>query len=585
MKKIFLWCLLIILLAYLVYSRYVTQFVWVNPNVNTSVLPFISKSVNEVNKALNHAILAVNSEYKDIKIVYKNAYGSGFLKNNPIPNDLDYAVGVYLGKYVYEGNNSEVIATDIFEKITIFQAEFYNYINNIEIGNFYSNYDVISSLQKSYSQKDKNIQNISNTIPQLFKHQDYITYANKVIYDESKNEIPIVFPFIMKKNEILIEDYSPITLFTRKIKYYNNDRDFLRELTIVSDFYVDIAYGDDIVHAKIVPEFYTGQRFQLDRRFFVPIVFTGNTSANFLKQYNLLTNEDDYLEYRLFNFKRHLQEFSNLKELQERPIKLFKRVLQCTDLILPILDNDTANEIILTIEKNLNNPKIQLINDYQTALSNLIQISGMPKLYLNAQLDNKITEHVEALKQITKEMKLCENFNNIDKIIAYTDNLAEQVKKINSPYKLNEFNSEILKNTEEISQILNNEVKYTVKDYDKILSYIDNFYEVMNNAGFRKVNLVWLDKNLIGVVKDDFTSHISEKELKLMAKANNLADVDYKFTNAISGPQVKYSVWVRYNPTVQEDAAFEKMKSLLLADKTNFNIKRKFVIGASVLQK
>lgn len=584
MKKIFLWCVCCLLLAYLIYSRYVVQFVWVNPNVNTSVFLFISKSIKELDKALNHATLAVNSENKNIKIVYQNAYGSGFLKHNPIPNDLDYAVGIHLGEYVYNGKNSEDIATSILEKITLFQAEFYNYINTIETGNFYSNYDVLSSLQKSYSQRDENIQSISKSIPKLFKHQNYVIYTNKTIYDDD-NETSITFPFIMKSNEILVENYNPITLFTRKVKYYKTDRDFLRELTIVSDFYVDIIYGNDVVHAEIVPEFFTGQRFQLNRRFFVPIAFVGNASTNFLKQYNLLTNDEDYIEYRLFNFKRHLQEFSNLKELQDRPIKLFKRVLQCTDLILPILDKTTANEIILTIERNLNNPKIKLINDYQTALGNLIQISGMSKLYLNAQLDNKITEHTDALKLIAKEMQLRGDFNNIDKIITYTNNISEQIKKINSPAKLMEFNKETLKITEEITQILNNEVKDTIEDYDTILSYIDNFYGIMETAGFHKANLIWLNKNLIGVVKDDFTSQLSENELKLMAKTNNLADVDYKFTNTTTGPTVRYSVWVRYNPTKEENEAFNIMKSQLLNDKKNFDIKRKFIIGASVLQK
>ena len=90
----------------------------------------------------------------------------------------------------------------------------------------------------------------------------------------------------------------------------------LREITIVTDFYVDIKKGTDIVNAEIVAESFTGQRLQLTRRFFVPVVFVGNSSANYLKHLNLLTNDDDYLEYRLLNFKRHLQEFSNHKELQ-----------------------------------------------------------------------------------------------------------------------------------------------------------------------------------------------------------------------------------------------------------------------------
>ena len=582
MKKNFLLGILIILLFYLLFDRLALQIVWVNPNVNTKVFPYISKSLKEIDKALNHTVLAMKSSQLDVKLLYKNAYGSGFIKHNPIPNDLDYSIGVYLGEYEFDGQNSRDIAKKIDEKMTIFQTEFYSYINTINRGKFYSDYDVLTSLTQLFNKRDANIEAISNSIPKLFDHKGYIVYTDKLLADENGTQMHMTFPFILKPNEILIEDYNPITLFSNLVKYDKNTRDMLREITIVTDFYVDIKKGGDIVNAEIVAESFTGQRLQLTRRFFVPVIFAGNCSAKYLKHLNLLTDDDAYIEYRLFNFKRHLQEFSNLKEIQQRPVKLFKRVLQCEDLILPVLDPKTVEDINTTIETNLNNPKIQLINDWQTAFGNLVQISAMPNLYLKAQYNNKVTEHVNTMKQITHDMKESNLFNKDDMTLIenYTNDLAERLKLINSEFKLKDYYKYIMKTATPVSDTLDKIVLESTSDREKVTGYIDTFNKIMDMAGFHKINMCWLDKNLMGIVKDEFTSTIPEKDLKLMAKANDLADVEYKFISKseLSGPKVRYAVWVRYKPSAEEEQTWQKMRSQLLDDKKNFRIKRRFLL-------
>ena len=581
MKK-YLSLILLILLAVLVFDRFIVQIVWVNPNVNTKVFPYISKTLKDIDKALNYTVSIMKSNKLDVKILYKNAYGSGFLKHNPIPNDLDYSIGIYLGEYDFDGQNSLEIAREIDRKMSLFQAEFYNYINTIDPEKFYSDYSVMSSLAESSYKSDANIKAITSSIPNLFNHKNYIIYTDKILLDKNKKAVHMTFPFILKENEILIEDFSPVTVYTELVKYNKNTRGMMREITIVTDFYADIKKGDDLVNAEIVAESFTGQRLQLTRRFFVPVIFTGHRSARYLKHLNLLTNNDDYIEYRLFNFKRHLQEFSNLNELEMRPVKLFKRVLQCEDLILPLLAPETVEEINNTIEANLNNPKIQLINDWQTAFENLAKITAMPRLYLKAQYKNKITRHLDSMKQITLEMKNSGLFNKDDIALIenFTDDIAERQKLINSESKLDEYHKYILKNSDPVIDAAIRITTEATRDKEKIIGYIDTFGKILEAAGFRKIDMCWLDKNLIGIVKDDFTSTIEEKDLKLMAKENGLADVEYKFINksALSGPKVRYALWVRYNPTDKENQIYENMKSELLKDKTNFNIKRRFIL-------
>ena len=581
MKK-YLSLILLILLAVLVFDRFIVQIVWVNPNVNTKVFPYISKTLKDIDKALNYTVSIMKSNKLDVKILYKNAYGSGFLKHNPIPNDLDYSIGIYLGEYDFDGQNSLEIAREIDRKMSLFQAEFYNYINTIDPGKFYSDYSVISSLTESSYKSDANIKAITSSIPNLFNHKNYIIYTDKILLDKNKKAVHMTFPFILKENEILIEDFSPVTVYTELVKYNKNTRGMMREITIVTDFYADIKKGDDLVKAEIVAESFTGQRLQLTRRFFVPVIFTGHRSAIYLKHLNLLTNNDDYIEYRLFNFKRHLQEFSNLNELEMRPVKLFKRVLQCEDLILPLLAPETVEEINNTIEANLNNPKIQLVNDWQTAFENLAKITAMPRLYLKAQYKNKITRHLDSMKQITLEMKNSGLFNKDDIALIenFTDDIAERQKLINSESKLDEYHKYILKNSDPVIDAAIRITTEATRDKEKIIGYIDTFGKILEAAGFRKIDMCWLDKNLIGIVKDDFTSTIEEKDLKLMAKENGLADVEYKFINksSLSGTKVRYALWVRYNPTDKENQIYENMKSELLKDKTNFNIKRRFIL-------
>ncbi len=584
MKKNLLFGLLLILLIYLIFDRFALQIVWVNPNVNTKVFPYIAKSLKEIDKALSYTTLAMKSNQMDVKIVYKNAYGSGFLKNNPIPNDLDYSVGVYLGEYEFDGKNNTEIAKNIDEKMTIFQTEFYSYINNINPDRLYSNYDVLTSLTTLFNKREANIASISASIPELFNRKDYIVYTDKLLINDENTTLHMMFPFILKANELLIEDYKPIELFTTFVEYDNNTRNLMREVTIVVDFYVNIKKGDDIVNAEIVAESFTGQRLQLTRRFFVPVIFVGNNSAKYLKNLKLLTDDETYLEYRLFNFKRHLQEFSNLKELQDRPIKLFKRVLQCEDLILPLLNTKTISDIDETIQMNLNDPKIQLINDWQTAFGNLIQISAKPNLYLKAQYNNKLTEHMSTMTQIVRDMKNSNLFKEEDIILIedYTNDLSERLKLVNSEFKLKDYYKYIMKTALPVSDTMNRILSESTKDKEKIMGYIDTFNKIMEMAGFHKIEMCWLDKNLIGIAKDEFTSSIPEQDLKIMAKENKLADVNYTFIDKskLSGPKVRYGVWVRYNPTEAENKAWQNMREQLLDDKKNFRLKRRFVFSA-----
>ena len=585
MKNKLLICIFAIFLGVLFVNRFVLQVVWVSPDVNTKVFPYISGVIKELDKALNYSIAEIKSDKTDAKIIYQNAYGSGFLKHNPIPNDLDYSVGVYLGEYEFNGVNNLEVAEQINKNMLLFQAEFYTYLNEFAPDKFYSNSNTLHAIQTKFDKRDKNIRAIMSSVPELFNHKDYVVYTKKKIYkDEHDPGTDITLPFILKKNEILIEDFSPITLFSNLAVYNKNSRDIIREITVITDYYADIKYKGEVVRAEIVPESFTGQRLQLTRRFFVPIIFVNNSSAKFLKHLDLLTDDEKYIEYRLFNFRRHVQEFINLTVSQDRPVKLLKRILQCTALISPALDDEIRNSIETTIEDLLNTPEVKLVNDFETAYSNLIEITSSPVLFNNTGRRN-LMKHILEMKNMLNEMEKTEQFkkDDITRIKNYIDIIIEKLPK--SEEDLKEYNKFIQACTDDVFITLSTNINDMLPN--EVYEYIDIFNNIMKDAGFHRITIGWLNNNVMGVVKDDFTSKIPGNKLKDMAKQNNLIDTEYKLVNPsdLAGLKIRYSVWVRYNSTNEEDEVWGNLQEDLLKDKNNFRIKRKFVIPTAFWRK
>ena len=101
MKKFLaLFCILLICTIVLV-ERHSLNFIYLNPYTNTSSFTYIGKVIKELDKAFDYAKYSANQDGLNIKYLFWNAYGSGFIKNNNIPNDLDFAIGIDLGEYKY----------------------------------------------------------------------------------------------------------------------------------------------------------------------------------------------------------------------------------------------------------------------------------------------------------------------------------------------------------------------------------------------------------------------------------------------------------------------------------------------------
>ena len=107
MKKTILYSLISIIVFFVisahVYKNHIVLFSYIHPHTNTQSFKHIAKTIKILDKAFDSAKISLSKENIKIKYLYENAYGSGFIKNNPIPNDLDFAIGIDLGDFEYTG--------------------------------------------------------------------------------------------------------------------------------------------------------------------------------------------------------------------------------------------------------------------------------------------------------------------------------------------------------------------------------------------------------------------------------------------------------------------------------------------------
>lgn len=573
MKKIIIFAIVLLLGLFVIFKRVVT-FVWVNPYTYTGSYSQIAETVRGIGKNLRFAHSFSKKEGLDYEYIFENSYGSGFLNNNLIPNDLDYSVGLHLGEYVFDGTNSKEIAQSVVEKMNSFQYLFNYSINLSEDKKFYIDKSQMEILGETTRSRSKNIKAISDNLANAVSGKEYINHTKKTVDDGSEMDLP----YIMRPYEILIENYDPIMLYSDVVTYNKTMPKYLRSISIIPEFFITIKYNNEDVLVEIVPESFMGERMQLARRFFASSTFTGKKSEKFLKNLTYLNDDEKYLYYRMISYKRHLQEISNIQVMKDRPVKMLKRVMQTADIASPLLDKETMDEISETVLKNMQNRDIQLLNEYSNICTTLLLIQEHPNLYLRLLQDGKIKVMYNVLLATVNELQERGNVKNIDKLSEFANKTLAKLFLMEEPREVAIFKHVIFESQyKDISGIVNSNVYSLMEDKDKLDKYTVMFNKIYTDAGYHRVSLYWLDESTIGVLKDDFTKNI--KDLKKFAKENALADVNYKLVTLSQVPKmtVRYAIWARYNPTKLEQENFEKMNKAFLEDKKNFKVKTKYV--------
>lgn len=575
-RFIFLFLIFIVLFCILINQKCI-KYVYVSPQVNTSVLPHINKEIRHVEQNLQKTIYACQKEYRDIKFNYVNYYGSGFLKENQIPNDLDISVGVDLGTYEFNGNNIEQIAKEIEDKIQAFHIYTITSFIADKKNKYVVNKSEINVLTELQQEKSTTIKNITNGLNEVLNNKVQVLHFNK-----KYKENDVDYTFILGKNEVLVNEILPFFAYTSGLKYNKTMVDYPREITILPDFYVNIknTKTNETKQIELIEESFLGERFQLSRRFFVPIVFTGNHSLKYLKNLDYLKNDEQYIQTRLFNYFRYLNEVELYFEYVLDNVKLMKRMHQCADIIVPALSEEEKTLIYTDIKNVLSNKDIQFANYYSNSLKNLSLMSANRYIFEKALEYNYIQDLVEssnlALEELSKNKKY---EKEIEKLKKYQYQYLMILKSVTNEQQLAQFHQYLDDIFIDISVNITKIINSNIENRQKFLKDYEILKQITQNAGFHKIEIYQYDIDKIYVVKNDFTKNFSSNDLKLLAKENHMPEAEYNLINSSkikkgSRSEIKY---VRYNSTEAENKAWEELKNKLLQDKKNFKIKRKYI--------
>ena len=573
MKKIVLFFIVIIGFLLIYFSRQCVLFIYLNPHTYTKPFSYLVPVIKDMDGAFDYAKKSASSQGYKFKYLYFNAYGSGFIENNDMPNDLDYAVGIDLGEYKYDGKNGEEIAKNMIEKMNIFNSSFNFYYNSSSNAHTVINKTYFETLEEQNRQYKKSVNNISNSLENAINGNNYIMYTEKTVISDGK-EMKIDVPYIMKPYEILIEERHPIKLYSDLVKYNEKMLQYPREISIVAEFFATINKNGKKYRIELVPESFLGERLQLKRRLFTSCVFIHTTSIPFLLNIDYINNDDKYLYYRKLSFRRHLQEINNIISTEERIFKLFKRIPQTAEIIGPVLNQENYDEIMKFSKNKFSDKNIWLLNEYYNLFSNIYDITLQKSLYIKL-FENKKLNHMSALldRNISDMNDSKIKKDDINELKYYNQEFIKPVCNENDNITLK---SNLINEHDNIIEKAFSSLPQDILEPDKIVHFIQTFNKIYTNAGYHKLTLYWIDKNTIGVVENDFSKTI--KDFKKLAQENDMTDnVNYKLIKEsdIKDDSLMYDVFVRYNSSDEENKNGEEMNNILLKDKKNYNLKFK----------
>ena len=580
-RERFLFTVLILLVLSIIFNYVIHNsvlFVYHHPSTKTSVFKYLTPQIKHIDKVLDIAQNYMGDDYK-IRYLYKNYYGSGFLLHNPAPNDLDCSVGVYLGEFDYNGTNSNELALSVLSKISIFYTAFFETLSNNFSDKLYTTVNPLDSMKYGNFDSESNIYSFKYALPKVFEGNEYIYMLKKSPFD--MKDVKINVPFLMNKTEVLIENMAPLSFYSTGVKYNNEMNNYVRELSIIFDFFVDVkdVKTGKVVRVELVPEAFLGSRMQISRRLFVPSAFTGINSLLYLDNLKYLNHEDLYLKNRFVNMQGYLDVVQFNKDNAILPIKMLKRLHQALDAFLPLLTESEKKLYYDTVSKYLNDKNIIAINDIQNIFNILHSIAGnkiaLKHYKKNGQLSiisscfdkdlhvlkkSGLFNSDDLLKLDSREKELLEKMHSVK-----TDKDFENLHNYMASYALDNYN--ILQ-----------KLYFQIIDIDKLIDINNDLKNKFVKAGFKRKFIYWLDKENVGMIKDESVKNISENELQKIAIESGLPNVNYKFikkSDIDNLKNVKSNTWIRLNTTEEQNEYYKYIKRALLDDRKNYSIKTK----------
>ena len=567
---------LILCCLFFIHKRAI-HYYWTNNYTETSVLKYISGTVREIQIALDKTIKESQKIGRNYKILYQSAYGSGFIEDNPIPNDLDYNIILHLGDFEYDGKNSEDVAEKIMQQIENF-TDIFSEILREKSSKLYVVKEKEQLRRYFINTHDALVNSITKSIDDAISGNGYHKYTIKTNEDKSKE---FLFTYNLNPGELILEEYRPIIIYGKEIRYNNKMKDYLRELSIVFCYSANIIYKGKVYLVTFSPESVFTEVASLENRLYASNIFIGNDISNYLENLPVIKDTNINVKYRIWAICRHFESVVYFQTYDTKPIKYLKRMKQLKDMLGPLLDTESQNKIERIVHENFYNRDIQLLNEYKNICSNWMNMTRFYSFYRNI---NKFGEVKKMDKTLTKIIDELDERGNVGlEAIAEFKYYQKEMEKFFDKLYLNDFKllrEDVFGDKYDNHLIfVNNIIFKQLKDMDELHECLSKCFKIMNDAGLYMLNAVWLDRENIGIKKNEFTKKIDN--INKFAKENNLPSGHYKLVNASQFPPKETTVsrrfWVRYKSTPEEDKRYEEIIDILSKDKENHSLKQKII--------
>ena len=561
------------------YLNHTVTFMYVNPYTETAGMKDISKTIYELDKMLNGARQIASSAGYKFDYVYTNGYGSGFLKNNPIPNDLDYEILIDLGTFDYSDDKTkDDIADEIVSKMDAFQYSLVTYIEMNEDKNFYSIHSAVGCLNSLNQKHNKFKEEISSSLDDAISNKKYVNHLTKI--SSRDGTLRYYMPYVLEPGKMLLKDYPLMMFYSDIIKYNDNMLKYERILSITLSFCAKIRHKGKISNIEINSELASTGPLNLEYRLYAPNVFFRSSAIKYLKDLYSLTDGDKYVELLMYCFADHLKVVYPEDAFEFNPIKIFKRTLQLTDMIYPVLEPEEAQEIYDFIGANLQNRDIQLLNEYINIVDIVGRVFKSGKLYEDFLRDGKMKVLIISLRDVVKELK---SRNNIpaEYMSILEDYVKTDIGKILRMKNIKEIQEEQKfvqdrKFRKIITPTISKAALSVSSDRNKMQKIINILKNIYFDCGFHYLNLYVKNKDTFILEKNEYTLGI--KDFHDFALKNDLS-TDMKFElvpkRNIPRDYTMYKIWVRYNTTPEQDKYYANLKKVLLKNKQKFKIRKK----------
>jgi len=586
MKKKIVWAsvsllVIVALFAYFV-KNHVLTFYYLNPYTDTASMPYIAPTIKKLNKFLDEARSFSAVEGHKYNIVFSNAYGSGFIKDNPIPNDLDFDVLIDLGTFDYnESKTSYDVADEIVKEMDSFQ---YSLVSVIGFDESKTTLTYRSSAGQNRLGNDKHVkfvEEIAGSLDDAISGKKYVDHVTKK--DSDSGETIYYLPYVMQPGKLIVKDYDLLMLYNNQISYNAQMPKYIRELSIGLAYTAKIKHGDKISTIELIPELFSTGPLSVSNRLYAPNVFFKNTAPRYLKSMPELANDEEFYKSLMFCFLDHLLVVYPKDGFEYNPLKAMKRILQIVDMIEPALPQEDVVEIRSAIKEEWKNRDIVLLNEFNNLVNNLNKIYIRPVLFGNAIKNGDMDVLIKTMNRTLKELEERGNVSQ-EHIKVFKDYRSNKIKEM--LYRDDYLKMQNWERTSydkeyrfKVAPIIAKAVLSQLKHKDLIIAHVDKIRAVCDNAGYRYIKLYIADGKTIELEKDEFSTSI--KDFKDFALKNDLAyDMEYKVLplNSIPKSHLKYDAWVRYNTTKEQDAYFEEFKNAIIKSRPQFKLRRKHFI-------